>query len=112
MKNISMEKQPSRFKESVLRCVSQIPRGKVASYGQIAAASGSPRAARQVGGILRAIGPDNYLPWWRVVNNQGLISIKGNWIATKDTQKKMLKDEGVEVRNDYSLDIEKYRHRF
>ncbi len=80
------------------------------SYGQVAASAGSPRAARQVGGILRRYDGDDSLPWWRVVNNTGVIIIKGNFIATPSRQRALLLEEGVEVSNEYSLDIAKYRY--
>jgi methylated-DNA-protein-cysteine methyltransferase-like protein len=102
----------SDFKQSVINFIKKIPRGRVASYGQVAAACGHPRAARQVGGILRAIDASaGEIPWWRVLNNKGIISIKGNWTATKEVQRQLLLKEGVEVSQDYSLDIEKYRYR-
>ena len=99
------------FKEKVINFIKKIPKGKVASYGQVAAVAGSPRAARQVGGILRNINTqDGIIPWWRVVNNQGVISIKGNWTATKELQKSLLVKDGVKVKPDFTLDIEKYRY--
>lgn len=97
------------FKDRVIRYVKSIPKAKVASYGQVAAAAGSPRAARQVGGILRALGPDSGVPWWRVINRDGVISIKGNWLADKKLQGKLLVKEGVEVSQEFTVDIHKYR---
>jgi methylated-DNA-protein-cysteine methyltransferase related protein len=100
------------FKNNVINFIKAIPQGRVASYGQIAAACGHPRAARQVGGILRAVDLSaGKIPWWRVVNNKGIISIKGNWIATKEIQRSLLIKEGIKVSDDFSLDIEKYRYR-
>jgi methylated-DNA-protein-cysteine methyltransferase-like protein len=99
----------SSFKPRVLQIIASIPKGKVMSYGQVAATAGSPRAARQVGGILRGYDGDDGLPWWRVVNSAGHISIKGNFIATPARQKQLLESEGVVVSGDYSLDISKYR---
>ena len=81
------------------------------SYGQVAAACGYPKAARQVGGILRAADiADGKIPWWRVVNNQGTISIKGNWTATKELQKELLIREGIKVSKGFVLDINRYRY--
>ncbi len=101
------------FKDFVLYFVKQIPKGRVASYGQIAAACGRPRAARQVGWILRSIDTPKYqIPWWRVVNSQGVISIKGNWTATKELQRDLLMKDGVKLKKDFSLDMEKYRYIF
>ena len=98
------------FKQRVIKFIQQVPRGKVASYGQVAAFAGSPRAARQVGGILKSVDVSiNTIPWWRVINSQGAISIKGNWTATKELQRNLLKKEGIKVDKDYKLDIKKYR---
>ena len=64
----------SPFQEAVLRIVARIPRGKVTSYGAVAAMAGQPRAARGVGWILNRLGPETDLPWWRVVNREGALS--------------------------------------
>lgn len=96
------------FKERVLRIIQSIPKGKVMSYGQVAAAAGSPRAARQVGGILRASSLDT-LPWWRVINSQGYISIKGSFEATPELQKHLLIAEGVPVSNDMQVAMSVYQ---
>ncbi|MCL5009325.1 MAG: MGMT family protein [Patescibacteria group bacterium] len=98
------------FKEKVLQLVSKIPKGRVASYGQIAAALGNPRAARQVGWVLRGLGPkDKPVPWWRVVNQKGELSIKGNPVATKIQQRALLEKDGLEMGTGFVLDMEKYR---
>jgi methylated-DNA-protein-cysteine methyltransferase-like protein len=98
------------FKQRVLGYIAKVPKGKVVSYGQVAAAAGSPRAARQVGAILRGIDPiEGEIPWWRVINNQGFISIKGNWTAGKEMQKSLLEKDGVKVSDSFTLDINKYR---
>ncbi len=99
------------FRERVVEVVKNIPKGKVASYGQIASMAGSPRAARQVGFILRSSEPD-CLPWWRVLNNAGVISIKGNFDATKSLQKQLLEGDGVVVSTNMLVDMRKYRHNF
>ncbi len=99
------------FKEKVVNFIKKIPKGKVASYGQVASVAGSPRAARQVGAILRGLNiEDGRIPWWRVVNNQGIISIKGNWTANKQLQRDLLRRDGVKVAEDFILDINKYRY--
>ncbi len=102
----------TNFKQRVISCAKQIPRGRAASYGQVAAAAGNPRAARQVGGILRTLGPGSKVPWWRVINNQGYISIKGNWNADKNLQRELLAGEGIEVSDDFRVDMKKYRFIF
>lgn len=102
----------SDFKKSVIEAVLRVPKGKVVSYGQVAAFIGSPRAARQVGGVLMRLPEDSGVPWWRVINNAGVISIKGNWIATKEVQRELLVKEGVDVSEDFLVEIEKYRYRY
>jgi methylated-DNA-protein-cysteine methyltransferase-like protein len=100
------------FKQQTIKFVKKIPKGKVASYGQVAAACGSPRAARQVGSVLRGLDTSvSEIPWWRVINNKGLISIKSNWTATKELQANLLKKDGVKVGKNFILDIEKYRFK-
>jgi methylated-DNA-protein-cysteine methyltransferase related protein len=100
------------FKEKVIIAVDSIPRGRVVSYGQVAAACGSAGAARMVGGILHGLDGVNDLPWWRVINNQGRISIKGNFYSTPLLQKKLLMKEKVKVTDDFEIDIETYRFFF
>lgn len=95
-----------------MEVVRTIPRGKVVSYGQVAAALGKPRAARQVGWALHTLDGDNSVPWWRVINNEGYISIKGNMMSTPLAQKKFLESEDIEVTKDLTIDINKYRHHF
>jgi methylated-DNA-protein-cysteine methyltransferase-like protein len=101
------------FRQKVLRTVRNIPKGRVMSYGWVAAACGRPRAARQVGGVLRSLNQAGFseeepVPWWRVVNRDGYLSIRGNWVATKDLQRSLLFKEGVKVEKDYRLSMEKY----
>ncbi len=100
------------FREKVIEAVKEIPKGRVVSYGQVAAACGSPRAARQVGWMLRTLDGDSRVPWWRVINNLGYISIKGNLISTPLTQKAFLEKEKIEVTDDMKIDIEKYRYNY
>lgn len=98
----------SKFKDNVIKVVSLVPFGKVISYGQVALLSGSPRAARQVGWILNRLERKIEVPWWRVVNNAGRISIKGSEYSAND-QKVLLEKEGLKITNDLAFDIEKYR---
>jgi len=99
----------SPFKTRVLEIIRMIPKGKVASYSQIAAYAGLPRAAREVGWILNGIEGAEDVPWWRVVNMKGYLSIRGNQTADKELQKKLLESEGIEVGEDFTLEIKKYQ---
>lgn len=91
------------FKEDVYKIVGQIPRGRVMTYGQIAALCGSPRAARQVGQVAH-LGPME-LPWQRVVNKTGGLA-RGYTTGGLEAHKRALEVDGVEVK-DYRVDIER-----
>ena len=75
--------------------VSRIPRGRVATYGQIAALAGLPRQARLVGYSMHALPADSAVPWHRVVNAAGKISIRSNGLGHDDLQAQLLRREGV-----------------
>lgn len=81
------------FRKRVEALVSQIPSGRVMSYGQIAALCGSARAARVVGGIAHFGDPN--LPWHRVVNKRG--GLASGYHGGRRTQKEHLEAEGVKV---------------
>ena len=87
---------PSFF-DAIYRLVRQIPRGKVASYGDIAGMLGHPRAARTVGWALASLPADleDDVPWQRVINSQGRISIRHIRHAAEE-QRALLEAEGVE----------------
>ncbi len=99
------------FQTLVLAVVRLVPPGKVMSYGQVAAYMGAPRAARQVGWALHAMKDTPELPWWRIVNNAGLISIKNGQHDVKKIQADLLRSEGIEVSEQLTLDMEVYRYR-
>ena len=80
--------------EDVQRAVKRIPRGRVASYGEVAAAAGHPGTARQVAWALRGIGAGN-LPWQRVVGSGGRILLPGE---AGLHQRLLLELEGVQFR--------------
>lgn len=96
---------------SVYAVVKKIPRGRVATYGQVALLAGMPRAARQVGLALR-ITPDNIkIPWHRVVNAQGQISMRRHdWQSgSDDYQRAMLENEGIEFSAAGKINLKKFR---
>lgn len=95
------------FKERVIKIVSKIPKGKVTTYGTVATMAGLPRGARLVGEILHANGEKLNLPWQRVVNRHGFISIR-SLEYPKEAQKALLEQEGVEVSKDFVVNLEKY----
>jgi len=87
--------EPSDFKQNVYDIVSQVPRGRVVTYGDLAALAGRPYAARQVGGLAH-FGP-THLPWHRVVNRQG--DCASGYYGGKDGHQRALEAEGVPVIN-------------
>lgn len=98
----------SPFTLKVISMVKSIPRGKVATYGQIAALAGKPHAARGVGWILNACAESHKLPWQRVLNSQGRISFSPRLKEFK-LQRKLLQREGVRFTDDRSLSLEVYQ---
>jgi methylated-DNA-protein-cysteine methyltransferase-like protein len=87
------------FSQSVIKIIKKIPRGKVATYGQIAALAGSPMAARQVVRILHSCSSKYKLPWHRIINSRGLISLPRR--RGYETQRMLLKKEGIKFgKND------------
>ena len=84
--------------ERIWKAVAQIPRGQVASYGGIARRAGAPRRARLVGHALK-VAPDALdLPWHRVLNAQGRISLPAGSRAHR-LQRRLLEAEGVRFVN-------------
>jgi methylated-DNA-protein-cysteine methyltransferase related protein len=92
--------------ERVLKQVRGIPKGKVATYGDVAAASGYPGAARQVVWALRSGGKG--VPWHRVLGAKGRILLTGEHAFE---QKLRLRAEGILVSGD-RVDLDKYGYRF
>lgn len=79
----------------IYRVVSKIPRGRVATYGQVAMLADMPRAARQVGYALAALRDDEKdVPWHRVINSKGEISARHE-PGYDDLQRVLLEQEGV-----------------
>lgn len=84
---------PSFF-EKVHHLVRQVPPGKVVSYGAIARMLEHPHAARTVGWAMHGVPEGSDVPWWRVLNSKGHISLSGERGA--GLQRKLLEAEGVE----------------
>ncbi|MEM6671775.1 MAG: methylated-DNA--[protein]-cysteine S-methyltransferase [Planctomycetota bacterium] len=82
--------------QRVLATVDAIPRGRVASYGQVAEEAGLPRSARFVGSVLKRFVNDASVPWHRVLGADGTIRVVG---GTARDQVHLLRAEGVEVVN-------------
>ncbi len=98
----------SPFTERVVRLIRSIPRGRVASYGQIAALAGFPAAARQVVRILHSLSTKERLPWHRVINSRGAISLTGR---DYELQRGLLEREGIEFGLGDRIDLERFLWR-
>jgi methylated-DNA-protein-cysteine methyltransferase-like protein len=100
--------EPSFF-ERVYCVVRQIPAGKVASYGQIAALLGHPQAARTVGWALNALTAERAaeVPWQRVINSAGRISISRADLSA-DVQRALLVTEGIEFDEREHVDLRRF----
>lgn len=91
----TISKKPGSFFARVYAAVQKIPAGRVATYGQVAAVLGSPRAAQAVGWALAVCDP-RVVPWQRVVGKDGWLTIVNESLPA-DMQATLLKREGVPV---------------
>lgn len=94
------------FTKIIVELILSIPRGRVTSYGTLAAMAGNRRAARQVVRILHTYSKKLDLPWHRVVNKKGLISLVNEQGYAE--QRSLLESEGVTFKNDESIDLDKH----
>ncbi|HMK66702.1 MAG TPA: MGMT family protein [Thermodesulfobacteriota bacterium] len=97
----------SLFQQRVLEIIRAIPRGRVLTYGQVAALADTPRAARQVGRILYQFGKG--VPWQRVINYYGGLSTYK--VGSGELQRVLLEEEGLVFRPDGTVDLSRYQWR-
>lgn len=100
---------PDPFCAAVRAAISAIPRGRVATYGQIAHLSGKPWGARQVSWILHSQSGKYRLPWQRVIGASGRISLPAG--GGFEEQRRLLRREGVAVDARGRVDLERFRWR-
>ncbi len=86
----------TQFSKRVIKLVKQIPRGKVATYGQIAKLAGKPQGSRGVGWLLHSCSKSHGLPWQRVVNSKGKIPAPEDSLQYS-VQMRLLQREGVDL---------------
>lgn len=101
---LKMVKKMKKFTKDVIEIILQIPEGHVATYGQIAKLAGNKRASRQVARILHSMSSKYQLPWQRIINAKGKITIK-----QKEEQKRLLEKEGVKVGDNFFIDLPTYQ---
>ena len=102
-----MEPARRTFFRSAFRVVDRIPRGRVATYGQVARMAGRPGAARQVGWALHALPSGSHTPWHRVLNAEGRISPRGLG-QEEEIQRRLLEGEGVPFDARGRVDLERF----
>jgi methylated-DNA-protein-cysteine methyltransferase-like protein len=98
--------------ERIWSVVRRIPRGRVATYGQVARIAGLPKQARMVGYALHAL-PDGVaksVPWQRVINAQGRISLRA-FAGSEAVQRKLLEREGVRFDGRDRVDLSRFGWR-
>ena len=91
--------------------VSRIPRGRVATYGQVAALAGLGAHARLVGYALAALPEASRVPWQRVINAKGEVSARSDGAGHDVLQKLMLKREGVRFSRAGTISLARFRWR-
>ena len=91
--------------QKIYTTVKKIPRGKVSTYGQIAHLVGIPSQPRGVGYALSALKEDSNIPWQRVVNAQGKISLR----PFADIQRTLLEEEGIIFTEGSQIDLQKFQ---
>jgi methylated-DNA-protein-cysteine methyltransferase-like protein len=94
------------FTARAVRIIRAIPRGKVATYGLVAAIAGSPLGARQVVRVLHTLSRKERLPWHRVINSRGSISLPRG--AGFEKQRSLLLSEGVAVTKRGRVDFNRF----
>ncbi len=87
-------KSPSRSYERIYETVRRIPPGKVSTYGEVASISGLLRQARLVGYALHNLPPGTGVPWHRVINAQGKVSLS-DIDGAYERQVRLLRKEGI-----------------
>jgi methylated-DNA-protein-cysteine methyltransferase-like protein len=94
---------------AICAVVRRIPKGWVATYGQVAAMADLPRRARLVGHVLQGLDTASNIPWHRVVNAKGKISYSPSRNGGDAVQRCLLEKEGVEFDNKNRLNLERFR---
>jgi methylated-DNA-protein-cysteine methyltransferase-like protein len=98
-------KDTDHYRERVYGLVRRIPRGRVMTYGQIAAILGEGYTPRTVGFVMHSSG--DAVPWHRVINSKGACST-GKLLLPPDKQQRMLEREGIKFNGQGQCDLARY----
>ena len=96
------------FYDRVYALVRRCPPGCVITYGHVAVELGAPMASRAVGYALHNLPAGSDVPWWRVINATGAISLKGRGVQA-DLQRALLEAEGIRFDANGRTDLARYR---
>jgi methylated-DNA-protein-cysteine methyltransferase-like protein len=88
--------------------IKKIPKGKVATYGQIAALAGYPGYARQVGYALNSLPEGSDVPWHRVINSKGMVSVRKTG-GHENIQRILLEDDGIIFDKNHRVSLKKFQ---
>lgn len=94
------------FTQTVIEIIKSIPAGKVCTYGGVALMAGHPNGARQVTRILHTMSRKHGLPWHRVINAKGFVSLPKS--GGYERQKTLLKQEGVRFDKQDRIDLKRH----
>jgi methylated-DNA-protein-cysteine methyltransferase-like protein len=97
----------SRY-ERFYQVVRRVPRGRVTTYGAVAAEAGLPGHARQVGYAMAGLPDDHDVPWHRVINAGGRISRRSGGRAFESIQRTLLEAEGVPFDVNGRIDLDRF----
>ena len=97
--------------DAICAVIRRIPKGWVATYGQVAAMAGMPRRARLVGRVLQRLDATTRIPWHRVVNAKGEVSYSLSRNGGDILQRRLLEKEGIRFDASNRLDLERCRWR-
>lgn len=96
----------SSFYIRAIEIIKKIPKGKVATYGQIAKFAGNPQGSRQIARILHSSSEKHELPWHRVINSKGRISLNPG--DGYELQKMLLENEGIQFDENDRIDLSRF----
>jgi methylated-DNA-protein-cysteine methyltransferase-like protein len=94
---------------AICAVIRRIPKGWVATYGQVAAMAGLPRRARLVGHVLQQLDPATKIPWHRVVNAKCEVSYTLSRNGSDASQQRLLEKEGIEFAHRNRFNLERFR---
>ena len=102
---------PGSRRGRILSVVARVPRGRVATYGQVARLAGLGGQARLVGYTLNALETGSRLPWHRIVNARGRVSLRSDGGPEAIVQRRLLEREGVRFDAAGAIDLARFRWR-